>query len=75
VQSVPQLIPVALTVPLPAPVLLTERAKVCREKLAVTLVAALIVTMQLPVPEQPPPDQPVNVEPVAGEAVRVTCAP
>ena len=35
-----------------------------------TVWAALIVTVQVPVPEQPPPLQPVNVEPAAGVAVR-----
>ena len=42
---------------------------------AVTLVAALNVTTQAPVPEQPPPLHPVNVEPVAGVAVKVTLLP
>lgn len=37
--------------------------------------AALIVTMQVPVPEQPEPDQPPKVEPVAAVAVSVTLAP
>ena len=32
-------------------------------KVAVTVVSALIVTWQVPVPEQPPPLQPANVEP------------
>ena len=40
-----------------------------------TVVAALRVTMQVPVPEQPPPLQPVKVEPAAGVAVRVTVVP
>ena len=44
-------------------------------KLAVTDVAALIVTVQLPVPEQPPPLQPVNVDPAAGVALNATAAP
>jgi hypothetical protein len=44
-------------------------------KVAVTEVAAFIVTVQEPVPVQPPPLQPVKVEPVAGEAVRVTAVP
>jgi hypothetical protein len=42
---------------------------------AVTDVAALIVTVHVPVPEQPPPLQPVNVEPAAGVAVRATTVP
>ena len=37
--------------------------------------AALIFTVQVPVPEQPLPLQPLNVEPVAGAAVRVTTVP
>ena len=40
-----------------------------------TDVAALIVTLHVPVPVQPPPLQPVNVEPAAGVAVRVTTVP
>jgi hypothetical protein len=42
---------------------------------AMTVVAADMVTVQEPVPVQPPPLQPVNVEPVAGVAVRVTAVP
>jgi hypothetical protein len=42
---------------------------------AVTLVAAFMVTVQSPVPEQPPPDQPEKEEPAAGEAFSVTIAP
>ena len=42
---------------------------------AVTVFAALIVTLQLPVPEQPEPDQPANVEPEAADAVKVTLVP
>ena len=41
---------------------------------AVTLWAALMLTVQLPVPLHAPP-QPVKVLPVAGVAVRVTLAP
>src|SRR5207249_10608411 len=37
---------------------------------AVTVTAAVTVTLQEPVPEQPPPLQPVKVEPAAGVAVR-----
>ena len=43
--------------------------------MAVTDVAALTVTAQVPVPEQPPPLQPVKVEPAAGVAVSVTAVP
>ncbi|MEO7158681.1 MAG: hypothetical protein ABI039_14020 [Vicinamibacterales bacterium] len=42
---------------------------------AVTVVAALIVTVQPPVPLQPPPDQPTKAEPEAADAVSVTNAP
>ncbi|MEZ4402232.1 MAG: hypothetical protein R3B06_19565 [Kofleriaceae bacterium] len=35
-------------------------------KVAVTEIAEVTVTVQVPVPEQPPPDQPVNVEPAGG---------
>jgi hypothetical protein len=42
---------------------------------AVTVVAAVSVTVQVPVPEHPPPLQPVKVEPAAGTAVRVTTVP
>jgi hypothetical protein len=41
---------------------------------AVTFRAALIVTVQVPVPLQAP-DQPVKVEPAVGAAVRVTDVP
>src|SRR5213593_908644 len=64
-----------VTVPAPAPVLLTVSVKVCTAKVAVTVVAALRVTEQVPVPEQPPPLQPVKVEPAAGAAVKVTAVP
>src|SRR5437879_11607259 len=42
---------------------------------AVTVVAALRVTVQAPGPEQPPPVQPLKVEPPAGAAVSVTAVP
>jgi len=42
---------------------------------AVTVVAALSVTVQVPVPEQPPPLQPEKVDPAAGVAVKVIAAP
>ena len=40
-----------------------------------TLFAAVIETVQLPVPEQPLPDQPAKVEPEAAEAVSLTLVP
>src|SRR2546425_7020 len=64
-----------VTVPLPAPDLVTVRAKDDWMKVAVTEVAAVIVTVHVPVPVQPPPLQPVKVEPAAGAAVRVTTVP
>src|SRR2546422_11377199 len=42
---------------------------------AVTVVAALSVTVQVPVPEHPAPLQPLKVEPAAGAAVKVTAVP
>ena len=76
-QVAPQEIPAGLlvTVPIPGPVLLTVSVEACRAKVAVTLVAALSVTVQVPVPEQPPPLQPVKVEPAVGAAVNVTAVP
>jgi len=44
-------------------------------KVAVTVVAALRVTVQVPVPLHPPPLQPVKVEPAASAAVSVTAVP
>src|SRR5207244_4462119 len=43
----------------------------CAVNVAVTVVFAFSVTIQVPVPEQPPPDQPENTEPPAGTAVSV----
>ena len=76
-QAAPQEIPegALLTVPPPVPVLVTLRANDCWTKPAVTEAAALIVTMQVPVPEQPPPLQPEKVEPAVGVAVKVTAVP
>src|SRR5438128_1721959 len=76
-QVAPQVIPPGelVTVPLPVPALLTVSAKLGRLNVAVTVVAALKVTVQAPVPEQPPPLQPVKIEPATGAAVRVTGVP
>jgi hypothetical protein len=73
---VPQVIPAGLlvTVPAPAPAGETVSVKV-GAKVAVTVVAAEIVTVQDPVPEQPPPLQPVKAEPALGVAVSVTAVP
>jgi hypothetical protein len=72
----PQVIPAGtlVTVPLPVPALLTVR-KTSGWNVAVTLVAAESVTVQVPVPLHPPPLQPANVEPEAAAAAKVTLAP
>ena len=64
-----------VTVPLPVPVLSTVRVKLGSAKLAVTVVAVLIVTVHGPVPEQPPPLQPVKVDPPVGAAASDTGVP
>src|SRR5258705_13464630 len=76
-QVVPQEMPAGalVTVPVPAPALLTVSVKDGTANVAVTDVAALIVTVQVAVPVQPPPLQPVNVDPAAGVAVKVTTVP
>ena len=76
-QVAPQEMPAGalVTVPLPAPVLLTVSEKLWSAKVAVTDCAPLIVTVQVPVPEQPLPLQPVKVDPAAGVAVSVTTVP
>ncbi len=70
----PQLIPAGLevTVPLPTPALLTVSVKRCRVKLAVTGLAALMVTVQVAPETVSHPLQPEKVDPKAGVAVRVT---
>src|SRR5437667_1732229 len=69
--------PAGLLVTLPAPVaaLETVSVRVCRVKVAVTVVAAESVTVQAPVPEQPPLFEPLKVEPVVDAAVSVTAVP
>src|SRR2546430_370464 len=76
-RAAPRLMPAGelVTVPPPVPALLTVSAKLGRPKVAVTVVAAESVTVQVPVPEQPPPLQPVKVEPAAGVAVSGTTGP
>src|SRR6059036_3013359 len=73
----PQAIPAGLlaTVPAPAPALVSVRVKDCTANVAVTEVAAFVVTVQVPVPEQPLPLQPVKVELASGVAVKVTAVP
>ena len=62
------------TVPRPVPILLAERVKTCRVKVAVTERAALIVTVQAPVPVHAPL-QPLKIDPDAALARRVTGVP
>ena len=67
-QVVPQLMPVGddVTVPVPVPALVTVSANVAALlKVAVTARAAVIDTVQVPVPVHAPL-QPVNVEPLGG---------
>jgi len=66
---------VLVTVPAPVPAFATVNLKLCSAKVEVTVVAAVAVTMQGPVPLHPPPLQPTKVEPVAGIAVKVTTVP
>lgn len=72
-QVVPQLIPLGLlvTVPVPLPAKVTVNDDVPTLKLAVTEVAAEMVTVQDPVPLHAPP-QPANTESELGVAVSVT---
>jgi hypothetical protein len=76
-QTLPQLIPAGLlvTVPLPVPLLVTDKRKVCAGcglKVAAHERAMSMVTTPL---LQPVPVQPAKVEPVAGVAVSVTSVP
>jgi hypothetical protein len=76
-QVAPQLIPAGLlvTVPPPFPVFATERANTFNVKVAVTVFAVLIVTVQ-EVPETlSQPDQPVKSESAEGRGERVTTVP
>ena len=74
---IPQSIPAGLdvTVPIPAPDLPTDKVRSRSVNVAVTLLAAVIETVQGVVPVRTPPDHPVNVEPVLGDAVNVTSWP
>ena len=66
-----QLMPVAVTVPLPElPVLLT--VNVMEVNIAITALASSIVTTQAPVPEHPAPFHPPKPELESAVAVRVT---
>ena len=63
-----------VTVPAPATDFVTVKLYVVVAKLAVTDFAAVIATVQVPVPEQAP-DQPEKVDPLVAEAVKVTAFP
>jgi hypothetical protein len=64
-----------MTVPVPFPLLITVRRKLFKVKVAVTVLAALIVTVQVPAVFVQAPDQPVKSEPVSAAAVKVTLLP
>jgi hypothetical protein len=67
---------VLATVPDPLPAIVTDSGKVTGAlKVAVTDCAAIIVTVQRPVPAQPPPLHPAKVDPAVGVSVRVTLVP
>jgi len=76
VQSPGQAMPAGIlfTLPLPFPSVLTVRRCWSRVKVAVTAIAAVIVTVQMPDPTHDP-DQPLKVEPTSEMAVRVTTVP
>ena len=73
-QVTPGGVMVTLPVPLPALFRVNGRVVVVVPKLAVTLRALSMLTVQLLVPLQAPP-QPVKLLPDAGYAVKVTYAP
>jgi hypothetical protein len=75
-QTVPQLMAAGLlvTVPVPDPDFSTSRGKVKRLNMAVTVVAAFMVTTQVPVPEQGP-FHPAKTVFVPSTAVSVTTVP
>ena len=62
-----------LTEPEPVPAFVTVSVR-SATNVAVTERAALIVSVQPPVPEHAP-DQPANLEPAAGVALRLTTVP
>ena len=63
-----------MTVPLPSPLLLTVRVNIGLN-VAVTVLAALMVTVHIEPEEVVQPFQPVNANPEAAAAVRVTVVP
>ena len=60
--------------PVPVPVLATERVDVFSVNVAATVRAVVMLTVQVPVPVQAPV-HPAKVEPVPAEAARVTLVP
>ena len=64
-----------VTVPDPVPDFETVKLYTDVAKVAVTDVAAVIDTVQVPVPEHPPPNQPVKVYPLFAQAVKVSDVP
>jgi len=75
-QSAPQLIPDGLAVTVPAPRSAFATASVYTSlNVAVTVRAAVIVTVHVFADAESHPDQPVNAEPDAAVAVRVTVVP
>ena len=75
VALLPQLIPLPVTRPGPAAETVSANVLVPPENAAVTVFAALNVTVHVgTVPVHVPPPQPVNVAPLEGVAVRVTAA-
>jgi len=64
-----------VTVPPPAPVLLTASVKLGTVKLAVTVLAALTVTVQAVPETESHPDHPPKREPLFATAVSVTVVP
>jgi hypothetical protein len=74
---VPQLIPggLELTLPVPLPVLVTVRTKRGALKVAVTVLAAVMVTVHVAPETVLHPLQPPKVDPPDALAVRVTVVP
>jgi len=76
-QPNPQSIPAGLLVTAPAaePRVPTVNVTVLSANVAMTVVAALTVTVQVPVPLHPPPLHPANTDPAAAMAVSITVVP
>jgi hypothetical protein len=77
VHVAPQVIPAGLEATVPEPTVATLSVYVtvgAAANVAVTVVAAFIVTVHVPLPVHPPL-QPPNTMPLAGVAVSVTTAP